>query len=200
MIPVKMDSDLLWAAKAVFSDPSNLGDAQNINDLDLLLQWADEQHIAGASALAAALNDGSLDLDQLNTDYTGLFVNGFPTAKAHPFAGWYLGEGVLFGAEDRRLRKFYSQYGVLIEDELVQADHILVELEFMALMCAEYIRTGEHRCYQALVEMTDNHMSGWIFAFLDDIHVKAESEFYRVLASVLTRLFDDLFFELKGVA
>lgn len=198
---VQLDSNLLWAAQSVFLDPDQGWPTHASADILYLLDWAEPQGISGVKDLKAVISDGALDTEPLIIDYTRLFVNSFPTAKAHPFAGWYRNEGIVFGSEERRVRRFYARYGVeLQDDQALPADHILVELEFTARLLEEYQRTGDERYYQALVQMIEQHLQIWIWDFLHTMETEAQSNYYRTMARVLNCLFHHLILELKGVA
>lgn len=197
----KGQPDLIWTAREIFRFPRQEEILANQDALLKLLDWALTRKSAEAYDLKPELLNGNLKWDELELDYTSLFINAFPTAKAHPFAGWYRGEKIVFGDSDLEMRQFYSRYGVdFDDDQSLPADHIMVELEFLAGMAENYIESGNSYCLLAMQELMSGHMQYWLFQFLETMQKHAQSSYYRNLASVLLVLFTELTEELKGVA
>lgn len=197
---LSLDTNLLWTAKEIFRYPQPQLMIDNADGIKHLADWA-KRHQGDLLQTDAAWSDiHDLDWDQLEVDHTALFINGIPVAKAHPFAGWYAGDTIVFGPTDQKMRDFYCHYGVDIEEQSLPADHIMVELEFMAMMAERYAQTGEDIYYSAVKEMLTGHMEDWVFKFLEEIVNHAQTEFYRGFAQVLTLLMNELRNELKEVA
>jgi len=200
MADLRVGAEMLYIAKELFRFPDQENLAALQESLARLSDWAGLMDGAGAGTGLDAAAAGDVDLDQLQIDFTGLFINGFPTAKAHPFAGWYQGEGIVMGNSDERMRKFYARWGVECDHRQLSADHIMVELEFMALMAEKHEDTGDDIYHRAMGEMMSEHMQHWIFDFLTNIQENARTGFYRGLGAGLWILFDTLTIELKEVA
>lgn len=200
MTSLALQSNLLWTAKEMFRYP----DQQNLSainaDLNQLWDWAKQSGSDSWADGGRPFSDANLDLDQLQVDFTALFINAYPVIKAHPFAGWYEGDTIMMGASDNRVRQFYSRFGVQCDQLKVPADHIMVELEFMAIMAEKYEETGDAFYYAAVQEMMNQHLRHWILKFLNDIQENARTEFYRKLAFVLVILVKELTIELGEVA
>ena len=74
-------------------------------------------------------------VDTLQVEYTRLFINGIPHIIAPPYGSFYLdGDHTLQGKSTRKTRNFYRQYGYDIADTAEPADHIRLELEFVAAL------------------------------------------------------------------
>jgi TorA maturation chaperone TorD len=74
-------------------------------------------------------------VDTLQIEYTRLFINGVPHIIAPPYGSFYLdGDHTLQGKSTRRARDCYRQYGYDIADTSEPADHIRLELEFLAAL------------------------------------------------------------------
>lgn len=201
MTHLNLDSNLIWAAKAVFSEPDTREWEKAQDDLKYLLFWGKTRNITGIKEMALALDNGEINREELQTDFTRLFVNGFPAVLAHPFGGWYRGERVLFGSGENKVRQFYADCGVHFPaDHHLPADHILVELEFLAIMLEEYQRSQDNRYLSALRTMIDQYMQDWVFDFLQAVGRQADSRFYQTFAALLESLLHELITELKGVA
>lgn len=193
--------NLIWTARELFQSPFKEDIIANKNELMELLDLGMEAGLCSAADLRAELDMESCNWDKIEVDFTSLFINSFPTAKAHPFAGWYKGEKIVFGASDLEMRQLYAQYGVDFDvNQPLPADHILVELEFMAGMAENYIKTGDQSSWLALQDMMNGHMRYWIFEFIEAMEKHAQSSYYRIMASVLSVLFIELQKQLKGVA
>lgn len=195
------EPDLFWTAKEVFRYPVQEQVTANKQVLIELLDWAVAKGVAAAEELRLELQMDSLDLTELEVDFTALFVNGFPTAKAHPFAGWYNGDKIIFGDSHQEMLHFYTRLGITLDlDQSIPADHIMVALEFIASMVENYVHTGSQLFLQALKEIVNLHLQNWIFDFLGAMEKQAHSSFYRNIASILSVLFKELKEDLKGVA
>ncbi|MDD4172442.1 MAG: molecular chaperone TorD family protein [Syntrophomonas sp.] len=200
MTGLSWESKLLWTAKDMFRYPDQENMPEMIADLRQLLDWAQQarKESFGPETLTSAADNA--DLDQLQVDFTALFINAFPSCKAHPFAGWYEGDAIIMGPSDNRVRQFYSHYGVECDQLQVPADHIMVELEFMAIMAEKFEETGDAFYFAAMQEMMNQHLEHWVLIFLKNIEKNARTNFYRDLAAVLLILFKELTIELKEVA
>ena len=74
-------------------------------------------------------------VDTLQVEYTRLFINGVPHIIAPPYGSFYLdGDHTLQGKSTRRARDYYRRYGYDIADTSEPADHIRLELEFLAAL------------------------------------------------------------------
>lgn len=200
MAGLPITSELLWTAKEMFRYPNQNNLAEMKSGLAQLLDWARLQGRPSVGDWSSVTATGDMDLDQLQIDHTALFINGFPVTKAHPFAGWYEGDGIIMGNSDSRMRQFYSRCGVECEQREIQADHIIVELEFMALMADKYEETGDDFFHRAMAEMLHQHMEPWIAQFSRNIRENARTEFYSILAALLDIVVAELSVQLKEVA
>ena len=200
MAGLSIESGLLRRAQDMFQYPEHDNIAALQTGLDHLLEWAGEAGKARLKNAQLAGSAGDLDLKQLQIDYTALFINAFPVTKAHPFAGWYEGDTIIMGPSDQKIRKFYSLQGVDYDNFQIPADHIMIELEFMALMAEQYEETQNNFFYQAMGTMMHEHMEHWVLRFLEKVKENARTDFYSQLAAVLFILFEELTVQLKEVA
>ena len=197
MAGLSVQAELLRTAGDMFHYPdhNNLADLQA--GLNRLSDWAitiDGYQEDNSRADAAG------DLIPLQVDYTALFINAFPATRAHPFAGWYYGDSLIMGSSDRKMRQFYARCGMECDDLQIPADHIMVELEFLALMAERYQATGDVVFHQAMREMMHQHMEPWVFRFLEKIKESAQTDFYQRLAAAMFVLFKELTVQVKEVA
>lgn len=191
--------EMLGTIKEFFRYPDDEQMAGNKIGILNLLEYTSS--IEGTEELRQMLMLDQIDLEELQIDYTALFVNGFPRAKAHPFAGWYLGDDIVFGSSALDILELYSRYGLSLEpDHTLPADHLLVELEFMAIMAEQYAKTADSSYLHAMRDMMNHHMNQWIFKFLLSIKNHADSRYFKTMAEVLTLFFNEVNRELREVA
>ncbi|MDX9841562.1 MAG: molecular chaperone TorD family protein, partial [Desulfobulbus sp.] len=77
-------------------------------------------------------------LDELRIEYTRLFINAVPHVTVPPYASVYLdGSGILQGPTTERTRDFYRAHGYDLTSESEPADHLALELDFLAALTGE---------------------------------------------------------------
>ena len=77
-------------------------------------------------------------LDELRIEYTRLFINAVPHVTVPPYASVYLdGSGTLQGPTTERTRDFYRAHGYDLASETEPADHLALELDFLAALTGE---------------------------------------------------------------
>ena len=77
-------------------------------------------------------------LDELRIEYTRLFINAVPHVTVPPYASVYLdGSGILQGPTTERTRDFYREHGYDLASETEPADHLALELDFLAALTGE---------------------------------------------------------------
>ena len=111
------------------------------------------------------------DLASLQAAYVSLFINARPETPCPPYGSFYL-EGTLMGTSTVRLNKLYHEYGFQT-DEL--ADHIAVELEFLALLTTLISHKQVLDDYNFLLD----HLRQWTPAFFDQVEKNDETGVYR---------------------
>ena len=116
----------------------------------------------------------SHSLEELQTEYTRLFVTDFPTLTCPPYESYYR-EGSLYGNASIEVEDIYRDRGLEYSFEGEPPDHISVELEFLAL-------TGDERFAERMKE--------WVFEFTE--RVKENSKIYGPLAEELEKLIKEL--------
>ncbi len=191
---------LLEAARDAFHYPEQQNWPIYKDSIVELMKWGADRNISGARQLYQAAIRDQIITEELQIDHTRLFINSQPHALAHPFAGWHMGERVLFDMKAMELIEFYAAYDVYREDESIPPDHIMVEIEFLSMMIEQYLETAEEKYYQAMNQMVSNHMIHWIPVFANAIKENAQSDYYKVLATIIKDLIIEMQEEMKGVA
>ena len=133
------------------------------------LDWSGER---------AALQDWrrrSVDpLDELRTAYTRLFINAVPRVTAPPYASVYLdGSGTLQGPTTERTRDFYRAHGYDLASESEPADHLALELDFLAALTGE----GRHQAEEIFLRTL---FRPWFIRFKERCMQEVRHPFYTV--------------------
>ncbi len=110
---------------------------------------------------------GSINIEDLQAEYTSLFVNSYPTLTCPPYESFYR-EGTLYGSAVSEVKDIYREYRLEYIYAGEPPDHISVELDFLA-------ETGD--------ENFKNRMQEWIPQFVEA--VKKNSTTYGVFAGEL---------------
>ncbi len=77
-------------------------------------------------------------IDELQIEYTRLFINAVSSSTYPPFASVYMdGDGTLQGKTTEKIKDFYQQCGYAVENQAEPPDHIRFELEFLAALAHE---------------------------------------------------------------
>ena len=109
---------------------------QLFDTLEALLTSLDRP--AELAALSDWRHRSTDPLDDLRTEYTRLFINAVPHVTVPPYASVYLdGSGILQGPTTERTRDFYREHGYDLASETEPADHLALELDFLAALTGE---------------------------------------------------------------
>jgi len=112
-------------------------------------------------------------LDDLQTEYTRMFINAAPRMAVPPYASVYLdGDGCLYGRTTEKTRDFYRQAGYDLTDETEPADHISHELDFLAALTGEGRYSDEELFLQTLFRP-------WFERFQEKSMKEARHPFYK---------------------
>lgn len=114
------------------------------------------------------------EIEELQTEYTRLFVSSHPTLLCPPYESYYR-EGIVYGNASVEVREIYESHGLRYTYEGEPPDYISVELDFLAI-------TGDRKFVERFKE--------WIFHFTR--RVKEHSNIYGVFAEALEKYLDSL--------
>jgi len=117
--------------------------------------------------------------DTLQIEYTRLFINAAPKIIAPPYASFYIdGDQNLQGKTTQKTRDYYRQYGCDITNPHEPADHIRLELEFLASLCRDYELDAEEIFLNTLFRP-------WFNQFYHRIIEDQGHPFYRVSVQLI---------------
>jgi len=119
-------------------------------------------------------------LRALQAEYVRLFINALPEVPCPPYGSFYL-EGTLMGESTVRLQKLYARHGWQTDEP---ADHLAVELEFLALLAALPQDEARRQDYHFLLD----HLKLWLPDFLARVEENDRSGFYRGAAGYAKRV------------
>lgn len=144
----------------------------------------------GPIAILGLVPDPEAELLDLEKDYAALFVGPFEIL-APPYGSVYLeGENRVYGDSTLDAKRRYEEDGLTVALN-EPPDHVAIELEYAYLMCfreAESRGEGMHGdadgCRDRLADFLRIHLARWIPAFAARVSSRAETGFYKQLASV----------------
>jgi len=142
---------------------------------DLLARFGREEE----RSLLAGSRNGQDFLDALQIEYTRLFINAHPTVVAPPYASVYLSsDSMLGGAISDKTLAYYRAKGFDLADGNDFPDHLVLELEFLALLCEERDEEGEEEFLRTLFRP-------WFTQFRTRVAREARHPYYRVLIELI---------------
>ena len=133
----------------------------------------------GASLAEEIESLAALPLDQVQGEYTRLFINGYPQLPCPPYESAYR-EKTLLGQATGTVHDMYRQWGLEVNGAL--ADHVGAELEFMAFLAG---LPAEDEICAAQRAFLDDHLLTWLPRFAADVQQHARLGFYRALGRAL---------------
>lgn len=121
----------------------------------------------------------SKTFEDLQAEYTRLFINAPGGVPAAPYGSVYISEsGTLFNEATEAVEIFYRQHGFELVDDHDAADHIVNELEFLALLAADNLMTAEQlflrQCFRP-----------WFKQFYKLVREEAELPFYASIVKLI---------------
>lgn len=133
-------------------------------------------HDERAALLAACPTEGAC-LEQLQIEYTRLFINGIPHTPAPPYGSVYLNRS-LRGHYSDELTAFYRSlgYSFLAAGDL--PDHIVYQLELLSHLAEDCNRAGEE-------EFLRRFFLPWFGAFAERVERHASLPFYRIIVTII---------------
>lgn len=128
------------------------------------------------------------DLTTLAVEHAKLFIGPFDVL-APPYSSVYLESGrQLQGESTRYAEQMYQEAGIAISNDFKDVpDHIKVELEFAYYLYFQYVQTSELTYLHTLTKFINTHLSKWVLPFKEQVHKRANLNFYKVLVDVTAK-------------
>ncbi|MFP3983296.1 MAG: molecular chaperone [Desulfurivibrionaceae bacterium] len=125
----------------------------------------------------SALDNSDDFIEDLQTEYTRLFINASPHVIAPPYASVNMpGEGTLYGPISEKTKDFYKSRGYDLDDHDLP-DHIVNELEFLAIMADED--------QEGLEEFLQSLFRPWFAEFKAKVCRESQHPYYRVTIQLI---------------
>lgn len=122
-------------------------------------------------------NPGSIDL--LQVEHTRLFINAVPHVLAPPYGSVHLtADGQLYGPSAERTKTFFSERGYNLKSDSDIPDHLIHELEFLALMNEQNKTEDEELFLQKL-------FYPWFPIFRDKVFSEAQYPYYPIIVKLI---------------
>lgn len=136
--------------------------------------------------------DAGETLDDLAADYAKTFLGAgiAEGSAAFPYESVYTSpKRIMMQSAWSEVSDIYQNKGIEISEEAsdLKADHIAIELEYMAFLCDD---TSQHTetlfGLEEQKEFLNRHLLNWVPEFCLDIKYFADTEFYRMVGQLTT--------------
>lgn len=140
------------------------------------------------------LSQSVLASEKIASDYARIFVEP-ASLPAPPWESVYVEHGrVIMTKTTLDVRRAYCDYGFISQMyPRVPEDHIALELDFLASLASEAIKTFEHgkevdceKALEASSRFIQDHLGLWVDEFSHDVGKKGDSEFYAAACDALS--------------
>lgn len=131
------------------------------------------------TAIEAAFASSSAEsaLEEIQIEYTRLFINGVPHVSAPPYGSAYL-DGSLQGKSTDIVLNFYRQHGYQPQDSNIPPGHLVHQLEFLARLTER----GDVITEQSFLSTC---IIPWYGQFAERVLNKAHHPFYRTVVQII---------------
>lgn len=145
------------------------------NSLNTLLEAlggnAEKQRLTDALAKSPDM------LEDLQVEYTRLFINGVPHVAAPPYGSVYL-EKTIRGKYSEEILSFYQSLGYTLTENADLPDSLIHQLEFLSFLAEDNNREGEE-------EFLSRFFLPWFPTFAARVLEEARHPFYRIIVRII---------------
>ena len=177
-----MRSQLYLLASGLFMQPesSRLHQLQALLE-EVLANATNEPWQASLAAFKPYLNYD----DNLESEYSRLFILALPQIPAQPFGSYWLENPPrLLGDSTVAIQTMMAEYGIEVaENSGLLPDHLVAELEFMA-----YLISLEEKTWQTQWQLLEQHLARWTPLFTSALRMAHPHHFYRLASNYLDKL------------
>ncbi len=152
--------------------------------------WFSESFIASLYELLDALHgkeektslENALDfskdfLEDLQVEYTRLFINGVPHVAAPPYGSVYL-EKTIRGKYSEDILEYYHSLGYTLTENADLPDSLIQQLEFLSFLAEDQNRKAEE-------EFLARFFLPWFVIFASKVKEEAQHPFYKIIISII---------------
>lgn len=116
-------------------------------------------------------------LEDLQIEYTRLFINGVPHVVAPPYGSVYL-EKTLRGKYSERIVQFYNEHGFVLTQQSDLPDSVIHQLEFLSLITEEGDKETERN-------FLEKYFLVWYPAFSELVRNNTTHPFYLIILTLI---------------
>lgn len=127
--------------------------------------------------LQAEFNRSKNILEDLQVEYTRLFINGAPHVAAPPYGSVYL-EKTLRGKYSDEILLYYRSLGYNLTENADLPDSLIHQLEFLSFLAEDKNRESEE-------EFLARFFLPWFSIFASIVNKEAQHPFYRTIISCI---------------
>ncbi len=132
-----------------------------------------------ADELAELTNYDPATLEDLQVEYTRLFINAVPGTIAPPFGSIYLhNDRSLYGPSTVKVKNFYRQHGFELKNQATIPDELSLELEFLGLLVSQEKFDDEE-------EFLALYFRPWFKKFSNVVINETTQPFYRAVVRLI---------------
>ncbi len=133
--------------------------------------------VSEGKEIESTLAQSSDPIEELQIEYTRLFINGFPHVVAPPYASVYMDQSLQGGFALKTLN-FYRAKGFLMEESADLPDSLIHELEFLSLLAEEADFEGEE-------EFLNTLFRPWYKQFCPRVAQETRHPYYRMVVTLI---------------
>ena len=118
-------------------------------------------------------------IEDLQIEYTRLFINDFPHLTSPPYESYYRSAGGLLNDETSdEVVSFYNRCGYSFQEKTELPDHIAIELEFMGLLLNDDMNAEYD-------EFLNEHFRKWFPFFKKRVFENSRHPFYKAIVEMI---------------
>ena len=130
-------------------------------------------------------------LEEVQYEYTRLFVNGYPKTACPPYESVYR-EGTMLGESAMNVYLIYQDWGPEVSGDEA-GDHLAVMLEFLYYLASLRDVADDDKKLKAVEEAIEgfwkDYLRPWLPQFAGDLTESAKMPFYAKLGNMLTAVY-----------
>lgn len=127
--------------------------------------------------IKTALSEADDALEQLQIEYTRLFINGIPHVAAPPYGSVYIDKS-LQGQHTEKTMQFYREHGYSLNENADLPDHLVHQLEFLSLLAEQ----GDAETESVFLTRL---FVPWFPHFKKRVETEAQHPFYSVIVQLI---------------
>lgn len=126
--------------------------------------------------------------EDLETEYSRLFILAFPNLPVQPFASYWLeSDHSLMGNSTLEIKNMMAEHGIEVaEHSGLLPDHLVSELEFIAYLASQ----DDEKARQTQRQLLEQHCACWMPQFIVALNEVNPMPYYQLAADFLKQLIE----------